>query len=399
MENEDKQLGISSPSLFRELSLIRNALDSSAIVAITDRKGDIVHVNNKFCEISKYPRVELLGKNHRLINSAHHGREFFSDMWRTISSGKNWEGEIKNRAKDGSYYWVHTTIVPFLDEQGKPYQYVSIRYDVTQKKEAEEQLRVYADRLELSNRDLQDSLKAITDREAQILVQDRLASVGLLASSLAHEIGTPLGVIRGRAEYLEMKLKSDPEIKKSADIIVSQIDRVSKLIRNLLNLARGDSSRETGSVNCDVVVTEVVELMAHEFRRREIEVKNLVSATALVTAEAGPLHQVLLNLFVNSMHAIDSAKKDGRSSSHFLKIATLDLGDKWELSVEDSGCGISEKNLKQLFQPFFTTKDIGVGTGLGLATSYRIIEAWGGSIAVESQEGLGAKFRIILPKA
>jgi PAS domain S-box-containing protein len=120
----------------RELELVRYALDKSAIVAITDRAGRIVHVNDKFCEISKFPREELLGQNHRLINSGYHGKEFFETMWKTISSGKIWEGELRNRAKDGSLYWVNTTIVPFADAQGRPYQYVSIRYEITQRKAA-----------------------------------------------------------------------------------------------------------------------------------------------------------------------------------------------------------------------------------------------------------------------
>src|SRR6478609_9751973 len=125
-------------SATRELNNVRYALDRSAIVAITDRAGTIIHVNDKFCQISKYPREELLGKNHRIINSGYHERDFFVQMWKTISSGKIWEGEIRNRAKDGSYYWVNTTIVPFLDEMMKPYEYVSIRYEVTQRKLAEE---------------------------------------------------------------------------------------------------------------------------------------------------------------------------------------------------------------------------------------------------------------------
>jgi len=159
----------------RQLADIRRALDESAIVAITDARGVITDVNDKFVEISKYSRDELIGSTHRIVNSGYHPRSFFEDMWNTIRSGKVWTGEIRNRAKDGSIYWVSTTIVPFPDENGRPCRYISIRTDITSRVRMEKELQ------EALENDFQQIIKQL----ANVMFKIRMGDDGKFRFALA----------------------------------------------------------------------------------------------------------------------------------------------------------------------------------------------------------------------
>lgn len=242
-------------------------------------------------------------------------------------------------------------------------------------------------------------LKELRESRAQILQQDRLASLGLLASSLAHEIGTPMGIIRSRAELVAKRSADNETTRNDMVSIVTQIDKIAKLVQSLLNLAREKRSDFSGYVQLDSVIGDVLNLVQHELTRKGIDIEVVGTTNFEVKAESGPLGQVLLNLLVNAIHAIETAKKSQTTElPHKIQIAVVARNNHVEIAISDTGCGISEKNLTQLFKPFFTTKDIGQGTGLGLATSLNLVQSWGGNITTQNNADRGATFTIFLTR-
>lgn len=355
----------------RELLSIRHALDVAAIVAITDPKGIIIHVNDKFCQISKFNRNELIGKNHRIINSGHHPADFFTNMWKTISNGYYWEGEVKNRAKDGTYYWVHTTIVPLLDENRRPFQYVSIRFDITQRKITEEKLNIYADKLESSNRELQD-----------------------FASIAAHDLQEPLRKILTFGDRLKTKCVDQlpNDAKDYLERMLSAASRMRILIEDLLSYSSVQSKpKEFTTVDLNQVLADVISDL--EIRIEQTNAKFTIEALPIIQADASQMRQLFQNVIGNSLKFL----KVGVHPEIVIKSAVIDK--KAKISIEDNGIGFDEKYLDRIFTIFqrLHSRSEYEGTGVGLAVVRRIAERHGGSISAESRQNIGSTFHIHLP--
>jgi len=359
----------------KEIADIKFALDQSTIVAITDQRGIITYVNDEFCRISKYSREALLGQDHRIINSGYHPKEFIRDLWTTIASGEVWKGELRNRAQDGSIYWVDTTIVPFLNQQGKPYQYVAIRHDITQLKLAEEQIRLQTIELQ---------------RAAQ------LSFIGELAAGLAHEIKNPLAGIQGAVDILiRRRDASDPE-REALEGVRHQVQRIDRTVRALLERARPRNLKLMRASLTDLMEA-TVQLARAQIGGRggdRVQIEFVPPAEDIVLdVDSAQIEDAVLNLVINAMEAVADDGKVTVRVSHVR--AEDEEAAEALIEVSDNGRGIEATDLANIFSPFFTTSK--GGTGLGLPAVRRIARLHGGSVEVKSVVGEGSTFTIRLP--
>jgi PAS domain S-box-containing protein len=349
-----RESNIALGSTVKRLQDIQYALDQSAIVAATDQTGKITYVNDKFCEISKYQRDELLGQDHRIINSGYHPKEFIQTLWRTIAHGQVWRGELRNRAKDGSIYWVDTTIVPFLDDRGKPLQYLAIRSDITQRKHAEAQLR---------------------DEAA-------LTQLGRLSAVVAHEVRNPLAALRGSLQVLASRLPADLPGREIITPMLARIDALNHTVRDILTYSK-PSRPKLQYVALDRVVPELASAARAAVPGVQVDVGG---GPVMVHADPEMIRAVLLNLLLNACHA---------GGAHPVEVRTTVEDGMCSVAILDRGPGLPAEVREHLFEPFITTRS--GGTGLGLPIANRLTQQQGGSLTIEDRPGGGTVAIVRLP--
>jgi PAS domain S-box-containing protein len=363
----------------QQFAKLKSAIDEAAIIAITDKQGVITYVNHKFCAISKYASEELIGNTHQIVNSQFHSKEFFTDLWRTISAGKIWEGEIRNRAKDGTLYWVHTTIVPFLDDNKQPEKYVAVRYEITESKASQEQLKLYSKKLEVSNQELQS-----------------------FASIAAHDLQEPLRKIQAFSDRLKLKAKDElsEDNYDYLNRIQNSAHRMQTLINDLLSYSRVTTKAQPF---CDVDLNTILTNVISDLEVRIEKCKGAVRFESLPTIEADStqMQQLFMNLLTNAL----KFSKPGipplvTIEAKILQESPLgESGTACQITVKDNGIGFDEKYLTRIFTIFqrLHGQQTYEGTGIGLAVCRKIIDRHGGFITARSQPNEGATFIVTLP--
>ena len=352
------------------------ALNQIAIVSITDLKGDITYANELFGKVMKVSPSEIVGKNHRVFNSGFHDREFFKNLWDTLLAGEVWRGEVRDRASDGSFVWLKSTIIPFLDERGRPYQYVCLRTDIT-----EERNRAEARESERAHREY----------------VGRLAGLGEIAGNLAHEIRNPLAAILLNTQSMsriDRAGAATPErLVRYLETIERTAKRIERIIDNVHRLSRDGTHDRFEPVNLVELVEETLGFCRARFEKGSVHLSVDYSASKVEDLACRPVQisQVLLNLLNNAFDAVQGL------ADAWVKLRVLDDPEGVTIEVTDSGAGVPESIRARIMDPYFTTKEAGKGTGLGLSISRRIVEEHRGNLQLAPGSN-PTTFRLRLPR-
>jgi PAS domain S-box-containing protein len=349
-------------------------------------------VNDKFCAISQYSREELLGQDHRIINSHHHPKGFFRELWSTIGGGHVWRGEIKNRAKDGSYYWVDTTIYPFLDEHQRPIQYVAIRTDITQRKTDEAELKQFSQELAEKNKELETIVYTVSHdlRSPLVNVQGFGQHLQRACQKIREAVEkSENGLVPASALEAPVKVAIPQALKfinagvGKMDTLLSGLLRYSRLGRVVLTIQRIEMTPLIGEITA-----------AMKFQIDEAKASVAVGALPDSIGDRAQASQVFANLFDNALKY--------RSPERPLKITVKGRVESGMAiySVADNGIGIAKDHQAKVFEIFHRLDPTSTpGEGLGLSIAQRVLERQRGKIWVESEPGQGSVFFVSLPSA
>ncbi len=349
----------------QSLIRLKAAIDAAEeAIIITERDGLIIFANPAFERSSGYTIAEAIGENPRILKSGKHKPLFYERMWKTIIRGETWHGVIVNKAKDGRIYHEDTGITPITTSEGRITHFVAIKRDIT------------------------DTIKL----QERMAVSEKLASAGLLASGVAHEVNNPLTIILGLAQILSEEEAMPEVFKTDLSAIEEQARRAGRITQGLLQFSRNKDPEKTELLIEDVF-DKLKPLIVYDMKKSDIDIQFKLENTNLtINADPDQIQQVLLNLVINAKHAVSKSK---------IKEILITAGEKDGsiiISVRDTGSGIPEDVKKYIFDPFFTTKPVGEGTGLGLPLCYSIATDHGGTLEAESKPGQGALFSLILPK-